>query len=145
VGTNKEIVFDYYLDYKGNIYDKTATPLVKPEELSALKEAKNGAYLGRATDPQGLTEEAKASFKKLSESGLGGKRATILETGNGTAGTPGWLRVRDAAGITGVEIARVSVGQEYPVLEEATGWVKIKVSETVQGWVSATYVKITGN
>ncbi|NMB70321.1 PEGA domain-containing protein [candidate division WWE3 bacterium] len=143
VGTNKEPVFDYYLDYKGNLYDKTGTALVKTEEYSTLKDAKNGAYLGRAGDPQGLTAEAKETYKKLDEIGLGGKKATILETGNGTAGTPGWLRVRDAASIGGVEIARVSVGQEYPVLEESTGWVKIRVSDTVQGWVSSTYVKVT--
>ena len=72
-------------------------------------------------------------------SGIGGKKAKVVETGTG------WLRVRDAAGLNGVEIARVTVGQEYQVLEETTGWVKIKVSDTVQGWVSSDYVEVAGN
>ena len=40
------------------------------------------------------------------------------------------------------EIAKVDVGKEYAFVEEQTDWIKITVSETIQGWVSKTYVEI---
>jgi uncharacterized protein YgiM (DUF1202 family) len=53
------------------------------------------------------------------------------------------LRVRDAAGLSGAEIARVNTGDKYALLEEKIGWVKIKVSDTVMGWVSSDYVTLS--
>ena len=137
VGINKNTVFDYFIDYKGNLFDSTATPIVKQEEYTRIKDAKNGAYLGRASDPVGLIPEAKDAFQKLSTNGLGGKMAKVQETGTG------WLRVRDTPTLNGKELARINVGDSYSVLEQQTGWVKIKVSDTVQGWVSSDYVKVT--
>jgi len=140
LGVNKELLFDYLIDYKGNVYDQDGIQVTNKEDYKKFAEADKGAYLGRTSDGLGLTQEAKASLLELeTTSGLGGKKATVVETGTG------WLRVRDAAGLNGVEIARVTVGQEYLVLEETTGWVKIKVSDTVQGWVSSDYVKVEGN
>lgn len=52
----------------------------------------------------------------------------------------GWLRVRDTASTNGKELAKVKPGEKYPLLEESKGWSKIKVSETVSGWVSSAYV-----
>ncbi len=139
-GLNKELVFDYFVDYKGNIFSSTGVIVTDPAATAALKEAKKGAYLGRVSDGQGITAEAKNAVLNLNSSaasaGGTGKKATVLNTGTG------WLRVRDVAGLAGTEVAKVDVGKEYPVLEEGTGWVKIKVSETVQGWVSADYVQV---
>ena len=65
-----------------------------------------------------------------------GKVATILPTGRG------WLRVRSTPGLTGDEVTKVDVGNEYKVLEEGSGWIKIQIDETTEGWVYATYIDI---
>lgn len=137
LGSNKELVFDYFLDFKGNIFNAEGKLITTPEEFEKVVEAQRGAYLGQAADSSGLTAEAREAFESLMGMGLGGKKATIIETGTG------WLRVRDAAGLSGSELTRVNVGNTYSVLEETTGWVKIKVSEEIQGWVSADYVTLS--
>lgn len=136
-GLNKELVFDYFIDYKGNLYSSAGVLITDPATTTALKDAKRGAYLGRISDGTGITESAKKAVFAINSAGLGGKQATILNTGLG------WLRVRNIAGLAGNEIAKVNVGESFPVLEEKTGWVKIKVSDTVEGWVSADYVKLS--
>jgi hypothetical protein len=136
-GENKEQVFDYFIDFKGNLYDKDGTQVML-NELDKLGSIKKGAYLARATDPAGLTPEAKATYLKLSESAkIPGKTATIKETG------VGWLRVRETPGISGKEIGKVDVGKTFEVFEEKPGWIKIKASETISGWVSADYVTLS--
>lgn len=137
VGLNKERVFDYYIDYKGNIFNSEGTILETADTLESLKDAKRGLYLGRSSDGTGLTKEAKDAMEALSKIGLSSGSATVKDTGTG------WLRVRDMAGLNGTEIARVTSGTKYQVLEKGTGWIKIKVSDTVEGWVSADYVTLS--
>ncbi|MBU0535169.1 MAG: PEGA domain-containing protein [Patescibacteria group bacterium] len=137
VGLNKEKVFDYYIDYKGNIFDADGTILATAQTLEKLKGAKRGLYLGRTSDGIGLTKEAKDALETLSQIGLSSKTATVKDTGTG------WLRVRSIGGLNGTEIARVTSGATYQVLELGTGWVKIKVSDTIEGWVSADYVTLS--
>ena len=139
-GVNKDLVFDYFLDYKGNVYEKNGVMLSNSADYSKLKDAKKGAYLGKKADGAGLSEQAKTAFQTLSTgvvSAAGGKIATIKTT------ETGWLRVRNAGSLTGTEIAKVNTGGKYSVLETAGDWVKIKVSDTVQGWVSKAYVTLT--
>ncbi|MBP8591514.1 PEGA domain-containing protein [Candidatus Shapirobacteria bacterium] len=57
----------------------------------------------------------------------------ILPTPNG------WLKVRQGPGTSFPEIARVNSGEEFPVLEEKTGWFKIKTKEGQEGWISGQY------
>lgn len=136
LGVNKEPVFDFFIDYNGNVYNKDGNiiPDVSTAELPSLEK---GAYLGKLSDGLGLSAQAKTAFEKLGGAVISGKKATILETGTG------WLRVRANAGTTGAEVTTVDVGDEFAILEEATGWVKIQVSEGVEGWVSSTYVTIS--
>lgn len=135
VGVNKEKVFDYFIDYKGNIYDGSGG-LVPVSKAKELKDLKKGAYLGRLSDTPGLTPEAKDGLKALNASVS--KMALVK-------GTPaGWLRVRDGASLTGAELTKVNEGESYAVLEEQIGWVKIKVSDKIEGWVSSSYIEITG-
>ena len=140
VGSNKGGIFDYFIDYKGGIFDANGNPVSTQEDLEKLKDLKRGAYLGMSSSGDGLTEEAKKALEKLSAIGI-----ETVETSTATIKpTPlGWLRVREAPSITSTEITRVNTGAEYNVLEEQEGWVKIKVSETVEGWVSATYVELS--
>lgn len=137
LGINREPVFDYFLDYKGNLYGKDGSPILSTTGYDSLKDAQKGAYLARSTDPAGLSQQAKETYSALTKvAGTSGKKATIKETGTG------WLRVRDLPSLNGKELAKVNVGESYTVLEEQTGWTKIKVSDTIQGWVSADYVTV---
>lgn len=136
VGANKDKLFDFFIDYKGNLFDDAGNQITNKEDYTKFKDAKRGAYLGRTSDPEGLTPEAKETFLNLNAAGIGGKVGKILETGTG------WLRVRDAANLNGIELTRVDVGKEYTVIEETTGWVKIKASDTIEGWVSADYISV---
>lgn len=137
VGLNKEKVFDYFIDYKGNIYSLDGDLVQTKEELENLKDIKRGAYLGRTSDGVGLPKEAKDALNTLSALGLATKTAKVLDT------PTGWLRVRSEASLNGTEITQVTSGTSYNVLEEVTGWVKIKVSETITGWVSSAYVTLS--
>ncbi len=137
LGINRESVFDYFMDYKGNLYGKDGSLILDATGYGSLKDAQKGAYLTRSTDPAGLSQQAKETYNALTKvAGTSGKKATVKDTGTG------WLRVRDLPSLNGKELAKVNVGESFVVLEEQTGWAKIKVSDTVQGWVSTDYVTI---
>lgn len=51
----------------------------------------------------------------------------------------GFLRVRESGSIGSPEIARVSPGEKYDLVEEGQGWLKIKLTDGKEGWVSAQY------
>ena len=60
----------------------------------------------------------------------------------------GWLRVREDGSIDATESARVKPGEKYELLDEKTGWFKIKYNdnkdglvsgEFTEGWVSSEY------
>ena len=134
---SKEKVFDFFLDHKGNIFNRDGNIVKSAEEIAAMGDLKKGGYLGRVSDGAGLTKEANESLGTISGIISGGKTATIGQT------PYGWLRVRDSAGLSGAEVGKVNSGEKYPVLEEKIGWVKIKVSETITGWVSSDYVTLS--
>ncbi|MFC1622300.1 PEGA domain-containing protein [Patescibacteria group bacterium] len=135
-GVNKELVFDYFIDYKGNIFDSEGKMVQTEDDFTGLEKRDRGAYLGRISDGEGLTDPAKESYLRLGDIKLEGSKAKILETGTG------WLRVRSAPNLTGSEIAKVDVGKLYPLIEEQEGWAKIKVDDETEGWVSRDYVDI---
>ena len=66
----------------------------------------------------------------------GGVKPMVLIKETGT----GYLNVRDKAGFGGI-VDRVTPGEKYVLVEETSGWVKIKVNNTVEGWVSSDYVE----
>ena len=69
--------------------------------------------------------------------GVTSQTVTIQPTG------VGWLRVRSDPSLSGTEVTKVDVGGSYAVLETKTGWTKIKISDTVSGWVSSDYVSLS--
>ena len=136
-GENKTPFFELLLSYKGDLYNAEGTPVTTKEDLAAVKADSRIGYLGRTIDGQGLSKEAKQTLETL----LGtvatvGKQAKILTT------PTGWLRVRSEPSLDGTEITRVDTGGTYQVLEEQAGWVKIRVSDTSEGWVSADYIEL---
>jgi hypothetical protein len=62
-------------------------------------------------------------------------KVRILQTGTG------FLRVRDEASLGGKEVTQVSPGEEYPLLEEQTGWDKIQLDDGKEGWISSQYAE----
>jgi hypothetical protein len=52
----------------------------------------------------------------------------------------GFLRVRSAASTNGDEVARVNPGDVLTLLEELSGWDKVRLSDGREGYVSTTYV-----
>ena len=53
----------------------------------------------------------------------------------------GYLNVRDKAGLSGGIIDRVTPGEKYLFVEEVSGWVKIKLKNGVEGWVSSQFTE----
>ncbi len=64
----------------------------------------------------------------------------VLESVVTIGTTPnGWLRVRDGPGTSYPELTKVDSGEEFPFIEEDSGWYKIEYDQGKQGWVSAVY------
>lgn len=53
----------------------------------------------------------------------------------------GFLRVRDKASTAGREIAQVKTGETLILLEEQSGWDRIRLSDDTEGFVSSSYVE----
>jgi len=130
-GVNKEPVFDFIIDYLGNVYDANGS---KVTDLTALGDVTSGAYLRKVSDGEGLSEAAATAVGGINVAA--GKKATVLATGLG------YLNVRNAPSLDGELVTQVNVGDEFTVLEESTGWVKIKIDSETEGWASATYLEV---
>jgi hypothetical protein len=57
----------------------------------------------------------------------------------------GFLRVREKASIGSKEIGRVKTGDELTLLEELTGWFRIRMSDGKEGYISSTYAQKKSN
>lgn len=53
----------------------------------------------------------------------------------------GFLRVRDKPSLNGKEITRVKPGDILILLEELAGWVRVRLSDNTEGYVSSAYVE----
>lgn len=53
----------------------------------------------------------------------------------------GFLRVREKPSLSGKEIAQVNVGDTLILLEELSGWDRVRLSGGLEGYVSSTYVE----
>lgn len=128
---------DLLLDSRGATH--SATPKRWEAKVKDKKEARVG-YLGKTGE--NLPEEAKKAWDSLIAAFTGGASSS---SGSGqievTATPTGFLRVRQTPSTGGVEITRVSPGEKFALLEERSGWYKIKLSDGKEGWVSAQYAK----
>lgn len=52
----------------------------------------------------------------------------------------GFLRVRDKPSVTGKEVGQVSPGDQLILLEELSGWDRVRLSNGTEGYVSKSYV-----
>lgn len=53
----------------------------------------------------------------------------------------GFLRVRDKPSLSGQEIAKVNIGDTLVLLEEQSGWDRVRLSNGTEGFVSSSYVE----
>ena len=53
----------------------------------------------------------------------------------------GWLRVRMEPSTAATEAAKVDPGEKYALLDEKSGWYKIKYEQEKEGWISGRYAE----
>lgn len=94
---------------------------VKGYRLEAL------VFLG--LNPQDLTNVSSASAQ------ISVQRVLILDT------PTGFLRVRSDPSLGGSQVAQVLPGEKHDLLEEQSGWFKIKVDDKTSGWISSQYAQ----
>jgi len=129
---------DYFVDAEGGIYDSEGKTF-DPETFDGEPvETITVGYLGQAGG-EDLSDQAQAALDSLAEKVLKTPplidKVRILPTG------VGWLRVRSGPSLSATEITKVDVGDKFELLEEKTDWVKIRLPDGNDGWVSANYVE----
>jgi len=82
-----------------------------------------------------ITEDTSTSIDEIIEPEISITMVTIIETGIG------YLNVREGPGTIFTKITTVNVGENFELLEEQEEWYKIKISDDMDGWVFAEYVK----
>lgn len=132
-GINRELVFNYILDFNGTFYD-TSGEIVVPEKV--LLGSGKIAYLRRESDGVGVSVRAKESLAKIGTSTTNGKSAKVKDT------PTGWLRVRSLPSLNGDEVGRLNIGDVVSVLEEKPGWLKVKSTAGLEGWASSDYLQL---
>jgi len=92
----------------------------------------NASFKLSIDQSQKIEEPKATSSAKTKEQDL---EIEILET------EVGFLRVRKEPNVNSEEVARVNPGDTFIVIDEASGWLKIKYDGEKEGWVSKTYTK----
>lgn len=90
-------------------------------------------YLG--IDSQVATSSATLISSPSATPSRGKETVTILDT------PTGFLRVRQDPSVNAAEVGRVNPDEVFDLLDEQTGWYKIKLKAGVEGWISAQYAK----
>lgn len=62
-------------------------------------------------------------------------QVTILNT------PTGFLRVREEAAISSLQIGSVNPGEKYELISEKNGWFEIKLEDRKTGWINSQYAK----
>ncbi len=129
---------DYFIDSQGIIYDSEGKTFDTETFEGEQVETVAVGYPGQTGD-EGLSDQAKTALDSLARKVLKTPpvidKVKILPTGMG------WLRVRAEPILSAAEITKVNVGEKFELLEEKTGWVKIKLPDGQEGWVSADFVE----
>lgn len=93
-------------------------------------------YLG--IDPQVATSSAtliSSPSATTTTTTIGTEKVIILDT------PTGFLRVRKDPSVNGAEVGRVNPDDTFDLIDEQTGWYKIKLKNDVEGWVSSQYAR----
>ncbi len=133
-----KIKLNYFADSEGVLYDSEGK-IFDPETFSDEPvETIVVGYLGN-TDETALSDLARASVTALTKKVLKTPplvdKVKILPTG------VGWLRVRLEPSLSAGEITKINVGEKFELLAEQAGWVKIKLPDGSEGWVSSDFTE----
>ena len=91
-----------------------------------------------------LAKESDSTEEAKEESGQdeNGEKDEIERPYIVVSDTPtGWLRVRMGPSTSATEAAKVNPGDKYPLLDEESGWYKIKYQKDKEGWISGRYAE----
>lgn len=89
-------------------------------------------YLSTSDSAKDSSSPSASPSAALTPTSAPGK-VTILDT------PTGFLRVRSSASIAAPEIARVTPGESFDLVDEQTGWFEIKLKDGRAGWISSQY------
>jgi hypothetical protein len=53
----------------------------------------------------------------------------------------GFLRMREDSTVNAKEVTRIAPGEKLTLIEEKTGWSKVRTKEGKEGWVSSAYIQ----
>lgn len=133
------------IEIDGKIYGKTpATFAIEEGEHTIVASHPN--YLKRsirASLPQGFNLTVSLDLA-LSEADLTKVSTPVIKTTPEVEvlNTPvGFLRVRDKASLAGKEITQVKPGDTLILLEELSGWMRVRLADGTEGYVSSAYVE----
>lgn len=87
-------------------------------------------FLGINSD---LSASSSASISATPSPATSVAKVLILDT------PTGFLRVRESSSINSPEIAQVKPGENYELIEEKENWLKIKLTDGKEGWISSQY------
>lgn len=136
---------DAVVEINGKEYGKTPISVdIAPGEYTfALKKPSFLNRSIRATAPGGYNLVINVDLA-LSEADLTKLSAPVItETPKVIVkNTPtGFLRVREKASTISKELSKVDPGEELVLLEELSDWVRVRLSNGTEGYVSSTYVE----
>jgi len=133
------VEFSYFVDLDGVVYKIGTGEVEDLANFSPPESAPSPLIIGALQTSAGpLSEKAVSSIQKiLGAKGTvtSSKKATVLETG-----TDFGLNVRSGAGVAFEKIGELKVGTIVDILEENSGWTKVKFDGTKEGWVSSSYL-----
>lgn len=128
----KSLEFDALIDFEGRVYYKDKNAFDKK-----AAEGKNLVigYLGNKESTP-LTIKAVETLSSITKAS-----SQIIAKKVKIAPTPtGFLNVRSSPSTSSSVVDKVNPGETYDLLEEQSGWYKIKLPSG-QGWVSSQYAK----
>ncbi len=116
-------------------------------EVSPITDISEATDSADATDSATNTEAKPSGSVSPTPTKSSNKTPTPTKAGDvkstGTVkilSTPtGWLRVRKEASVNSDEVGRVNPGETYDLLDEESGWYKIKLDNGDMGWVAGQY------
>lgn len=136
---------DLLIDTKGSTY--SAYPKSLDDKIRTLGQAKEATsspqiligYLNKdkTSDLSDAAKKAREDLIKLLHPQVSSLQVQILAT------PTGFLNVRSAPSLSSSIKGKVNPGNFYDLLEEKTGWYKIKFNNT-EGWISSQYASKKG-
>lgn len=119
---------DHKLTLKKNGYREKIVPIRTP----AGYKVQSVVYMA-ISDLAEITPTPTAALTPTPTASPAASLVTILTT------PTGFLRVREDSTVSGAEIGRVLPGETYPLVDEISGWFKIKLKNGTEGWISSQY------